>query len=706
MNYLLFNQKHKEKSRNTFFYFLFSILFVSFSYSQETIKDTTQLDEVLVKAVRVNKETPVSFSNLNKKEIENRNLGQDIPILLNFIPSVVTTSDAGNGFGYTGIRVRGSDATRVNVTLNGIPYNDSESHGTYFVDMPDFASSLQSVQLQRGVGTSTNGAGAFGASLNMLTESYSKKAFGEINNSFGSFNSRKHTLKFSTGIFNNKFEVSGRISALASDGYIQRASSNLKSYFLQGNYIGKTTLIKTLFFGGKEKTYQAWNGIDADKLQEDRTYNYAGMYYDENGNIQFYNNEVDDYKQHHFQLHWNEKLSQNWNSNIAIHYTKGKGFYENYKEDTNYNDYTIIPFDATVMVDLARQKWLDNDFYGATFSANYKTEKLDFVVGSAYNQYKGKHFGKVIWTNVGNLQGMENNYYNYFGNKNDGNLFTKINYKINKKWSLFGDLQYRNITYTASGVYNGEINNTFNFLNPKAGITYTLDNKNNFYLSFAKANREPNRTDYENNTIKPEQLNDYELGWRSNNNSFTLNWNLYYMSYKNQLILTGQIDDIGNPIRANTEKSYRFGTEIDAQIKLSKKLFWIVNTTFSVNKNQNILANENTDIAYSPNAIAGSNLTFTPIKNLSASILQKFVGSQYMNNIESPEAKLNDYFTTDLNLIYQITPKAIFENITITALINNVFAKEYNSNGYMWDVYPYYFPQANRNFLIGLNLKF
>lgn len=622
------------------------------------------------------------------------------------MPSVVTTSDAGNGFGYTGIRVRGSDATRVNVTLNGIPYNDSESHGTYFVDMPDFASSLQSVQLQRGVGTSTNGAGAFGASLNMLTESYSKKAFGEINNSFGSFNSRKHTLKFSTGIFNNKFEVSGRISALASDGYIQRASSNLKSYFLQGNYIGKTTLIKTLFFGGKERTYQAWNGIDADKLQEDRTYNYAGMYYDENGNIQFYNNEVDDYKQHHFQLHWNEKLSQNWNSNIAIHYTKGKGFYENYKEDTNYNDYTIIPFDATVMVDLARQKWLDNDFYGATFSANYKTEKLDFVVGGAYNQYKGKHFGKVVWTSVGNLQGMENNYYNYFGNKNDGNLFTKINYKINKKWSLFSDLQYRNITYTANGVYNGEISNTFNFLNPKAGITYTLDNKNNFYISFAKANREPNRTDYENNTIKPEQLNDYELGWRSNNNGLNLNWNLYYMSYKNQLILTGQIDDIGNPIRANTEKSYRFGTEIDAQIKLSKKLFWTVNTTFSVNKNQNILANKNTDIAYSPNVIAGSNLSFTPIKNLSASILQKFVGSQYMNNIESHEAKLNDYFTTDLNLIYKITPKAIFENITITALINNVFAKEYSSNGYMWDIYPYYFPQAKRNFLIGLNLKF
>lgn len=705
----LFNpayQLRKQKNKSIFFSSVFTFFLVSLSYSQETLKDTTQLNEVLVSAIRVSKKTPVSFSNLSKKEIEKRNLGEDIPILMNFMPSVVTTSDAGNGFGYTGIRVRGSDATRVNVTLNGIPYNDSESHGTFFVNMPDFASSLQSIQLQRGVGTSTNGAGAFGASLNMLTENFSEKAYGEINNSVGSFNSRKHTLKFSTGIFNNKFEISGRLSALASDGYVQRASSNLKSYFLQANYIGKTSLVKALFFGGKEKTYQAWNGINSAKLQEDRTYNYSGMYFDENGTIQFYDNEVDDYQQHHFQLHWNEKLSQHWNTNVALHYTKGKGFYENYKEDANYNDYTLTPFDATVQVDLIRQKWLDNDFYGTTFSVNYKNETLDFIIGGAYNQYKGDHFGKVIWTNIGTLQGMENRYYDYFGNKNDGNLFVKSHYKINSKWNLFGDVQYRNILYTASGVYNGEIKNTFNFLNPKAGITYTINTKNSIYFSYAKAHREPNRTDYENNTLLPEKLEDYELGWRSTNNGFTLNWNLYYMNYKNQLILTGRIDDVGNPIRANTENSYRFGTEIDAQIKICEKLHYQFNSTFSANKNKNVLLNQNTDIAYSPNVVAGGNLVYKPIKNATISLLQKFVGSQYMNNIESPEAKLNDYTTTDLNIVYEINPKKWIKNITITALVNNVLAKEYSSNGYMWDIYPYYFPQAKRNFLVGVNLRF
>lgn len=701
----LFNCVSQQK-KSLIFLFICSAFFSSTSFSQETVKDTTKLDEVLVSAVRVSKKTPVSFSNLSKKEIDKRNLGQDIPILMNFMPSVVTTSDAGNGFGYTGIRVRGSDATRVNVTINGIPYNDSESHGTFFVNMPDFASSLQSIQLQRGVGTSTNGAGAFGASLNMLTENYSQKAFAEINNSVGSFNSRKHTVKFSTGIFKNKFEVSGRVSALASDGYIQRASSNLKSYFLQANYIAKNSLVKLLVFGGKEKTYQAWNGIDAQKMNEDRTFNYAGLYYDANGTMQFYYNEVDDYQQHHFQLHWNQKLSQNWNTTVAIHYTKGKGFYENYKEDANYNDYSIVPFLPTVLVDLVRQKWLDNDFYGATFSANYTKENLEFIIGGAYNQYKGKHFGRVIWTNLGILDGMNSNYYDYYGNKNDGNVFAKIHYKLNSKWSLFGDIQYRNVTYAANGLYNDEANDVFNFLNPKVGITYALNKHNNFYFSYAKAHREPNRTDYENNTIQPEQLHDYELGWRSTNKNFLLNWNLYYMNYKNQLILTGRIDDVGNPIRANTEKSYRFGTEIDAQIKISEKLQWQINTTLSANKNQDLLPNQNTDIAYSPNVIAGSMFTYKPIKKFAVTLLQKFVGTQYMNNIESPEAKLNDYTTTDVNLVYVITPKKWIENITLTALINNVFAKEYSSNGYMWDIYPYYFPQAKRNFLVGVNVRF
>ena len=339
------SQLQKCSTFKTFLFSFFSIFFFSISFAQ--VKDTTtvnKLDEVLVSAVRVTTKTPVPFSNLSKKEIAPRNLGQDIPILMNYLPSVVTTSDAGNGVGYTGIRVRGSDATRVNVTINGIPYNDSESHGTYWVNMPDFASSVESLQLQRGVGTSTNGAGAFGASLNMLTDSYAKESNGEISNSFGSFNTRKHTVKFSTGLIDNHFELAGRVSALNSDGYIDRATSDLKSYFLQGTYVGKTTLIKALAFGGKEKTYQSWNGLeDLDKLQNDRTFNVSGIYTDEFGKTRFYDNETDNYQQDHYQLHWNEKLSNNWNTNLAFHYTKGKGYYENYKENAKFSAYRLTP---------------------------------------------------------------------------------------------------------------------------------------------------------------------------------------------------------------------------------------------------------------------------------------------------------------------------------------------------------------------------
>jgi len=381
MNLSFYLQSTKTKS-----YCLLSILFflVSFfSFSQEKQQDTTkvnQLDEVLVSAVRATTKTPVSFSNLDKKEIKLRNLGQDIPILMNYLPSVVTTSDAGNGVGYTGIRVRGSDATRVNVTINGIPYNDSESHGTYWVNMPDFASSVESLQLQRGVGTSTNGAGAFGASLNMLTDSYSNIAMGEISSSFGIFNTFKNTVKFSTGLMNNHFEIAGRLSALQSDGYIDRASSDLKSYFLQGTYVGKTTLIKALAFGGKEKTYQAWYGVDAATMESDRTFNPAGIFTDEFGNTRFYDNQTDNYQQDHYQLHWNEKIAAYWNTNLAFHHSTGKGYYEEYKEDQDFADYGLAPIVAVPIVnntDLVRQKWLDNNFYGTTFSANYKGENLD-----------------------------------------------------------------------------------------------------------------------------------------------------------------------------------------------------------------------------------------------------------------------------------------------------------------------------------------
>jgi len=689
----------------------FLIAFVS--YSQETKKDSTkvnELDEVLVSTLRVTSKTPVSFSNLNKKEIASRNLGQDIPTLMNFMPSVVTTSDAGNGVGYSGIRVRGSDATRVNVTINGIPYNDSESQGTFWVNMPDFASSVESLQLQRGVGTSTNGAGAFGASLNMLTDNYAQKSNGEISNSYGSFNTRKHTVKFSTGLMNDHFELAGRVSNLSSDGYIDRASSDLKSYFLQGTYVGKTTLIKTLVFGGKEKTYQSWNGIDYETLRKDRTYNPSGYFVDESGQTRFYDNETDNYQQDHYQLHWNEKVSEKWNTNLAFHYTKGKGYYENYKEDADFADYGLLPVSNVATTDLIRQKWLDNDFYGTTFSANYITDKIDFIIGGGYNKYEGDHFGKVIWARYASQSELGDRYYEDYASKTDGNIFAKVNYQVTKKISFFGDLQLRNVHYQANSYDTGLVNDNFNFFNPKAGLNFEINDKNKLYFSYARANREPNRTDYEGGNVKPEKLDDFELGWRYSTDNVKFNSNIYYMAYKDQLILTGKLDDVGNPIRANSEKSHRLGLEVDASISLSKQFIVRPNFTLSSNKNIDLEVDSEdygtTDIAYSPSFIVGNILIYSPLDNLHVSWLQKFVGKQFMNNIELSAAKLPDYFVTDLNIAYEIKPKSVFDSITITGLANNILDRKYVSNGYMWDVYPYYYPQAGINFLAGLTLKF
>jgi iron complex outermembrane receptor protein len=706
-------QRHKgsKLTQKSIFFLLFSFFYSLSSAAQE--QDSTKvnkLDDVLVSAVRVTTKTPVSFSNLDKKDIKYRNLGQDIPILMNYLPSVVTTSDAGNGMGYTGIRVRGSDATRVNVTINGIPYNDAESQGTFWVNMPDFASSLESLQLQRGVGTSTNGSGAFGASLNMLTDNYASKANGEISSSYGSFNSKKNTVKFSTGLLNDHFELAGRLSTIKSDGYIDRASSDLKSYFLQGTYVGKTTLIKALVFGGTEKTYQSWNGIDAETLNSDRTYNSAGAYTDEAGNPRFYDNETDNYNQNHYQLHWSESFSDKWSTNLALHYTKGKGYYDNYKEDADMADYGLLPVGAVTTTDLVRQKWLDNDFYGTTFSVKYKEEKLDVIFGGGWNKYEGDHFGKVIWARYASQSELGDHYYDDYSAKTDGNVFAKANYQFTEKLSFYGDLQYRNVTYKANSAETGLVDDNFNFFNPKAGLNYEINQKNTLYFSYARANREPNRTDYEGGNVKPEKLNDFELGWRLNSEKFQLTSNFYYMAYKDQLILTGTLDDVGAPIRSNTDKSYRLGFEVDATIKLSDKFILRPNFTLSSNKNVDLAVDGQnygtTKIAYSPEVIAGNIIVYSPIESLHISLLQKYVGEQYMNNIELPAAKLADYFVNDFNISYEIKPKSIFKSILITGLVNNILDKKYVSNGYMYDVYPYYYPQAGINFLAGLTLKF
>ncbi|MDO6515800.1 TonB-dependent receptor [Zobellia uliginosa] len=677
------------------------------------------LDEVFVSAIRVNKATPVTFSNLKKEEYASRNLGQDIPILMNFLPGVVTTSDAGAGVGYTGIRVRGSDNTRVNVTINGIPYNDSESHGTFWVNMPDFASSTESLQLQRGVGTSTNGSGAFGASLNLLTDAVSDEAYGQVSSSVGSFNTLRNNIKFSTGLLNDRIEISGRLSRITSDGYVDRASSDLDSYFLQAAYNDGKTQLKALLFGGHEVTYQAWNGVDAKTLLEDRTYNSAGAYTDENGDEQYYDNEVDDYKQNHAQFLWNQKLSGNWSSNVALHFTKGSGFFEQYKQEDDFATYGFEPIvvngDLVETTDLIRRRWLDNKFYGLVFSANYTKDRLDVILGGGWNSYQGDHFGEVIWARYATDSHIRERYYEDDSNKSDFNVYSKVNYGLNDKWSLFGDLQYRRVGYSANGEDTGLVDDTFGFFNPKAGVVFNLDVNNNFYFSYAVANREPNRNDYEGGSPKSEKLNDFELGWRYVSTSFQLNANAYYMKYKDQLVLTGQLNDVGAPLRANVGDSYRLGFELDANIQIGKKFFWRPNLAVSSNKNIDFFTENNgvleelgnTTIAFSPNIITGNVLGYNPLYNLQLSLLNKYVGKQYMNNIHNEDSVLDSYSQTDFNIQYQIDVNTFVKSITLSGLVNNIFDSKFVSNGADYGGgYIYYYPQAGTNFLLGATVRF
>ncbi len=532
---------------------------------------------------------------MTKKDIAKRNLGQDIPVLLNFLPSVVTTSDAGAGVGYTGIRVRGVSAQSTNITINGIPYNDAESLGTFWVNLGDFASSVESLQLQRGVGTSTNGAGAFGASINVLTDAVSKDPSGEISNSFGSFNTRKHTVKFSTGLMNDHFEIAGRLSNIASDGYIDRASTDLKSYFLQGSYIDDNTLIKAITFGGNEVTYQAWNGIDAETLANDRTFNPSGIYTDDAGNTQFYDNEVDNYNQDHYQLHWNQRYTSQWSTTLGLNYTYGRGYFEQFREDDDFETYGFEPLivngETITTTDLIRRRWLDNDFYVVNASANYKNTNLDMLFGGSFSHYDGDHFGEVIWAEFASQSDIRDRYYEGNGKKNDFSVFSKANYRLNERIKLYGDLQIRNVNYETSGIASNlatfTVDENYTFFNPKAGITYELNPQNDLYFSYARANREPSRDDFENNAnVKPEQLNDFELGWRHKKEYFSFNANAYLMLYNEQLVLTGNIDGVGNPIRTNSGESYRLGIELEAVIPVTKQLTLQPNVTFSTNRNR------------------------------------------------------------------------------------------------------------------------
>ena len=699
-------------------------LLLTFSYSinaQEVLKDSTRvqnLEEVIVSSIRVDDNIPIAYNNLSKDEISDRNLGQDLPILLNFLPNVVTTSDAGAGIGYTGIRIRGINSQSTNVTINGIPYNDAESNLTYWVDLPDFSSSIENLQVQRGIGTSVNGSGAFGASINILTDNISQDPFFESNNTLGSYNTYKNTFRFSTGLLNDVFEFSGRLSKIDSDGYIDRASSDLKSYFLQASYKKNNTLIKLLNFGGHEITYHAWNGIDLQTLEENRTYNPSGLYLDLEGNPQFHENELDNYKQDHFQFHWTQSMNKNLTSNLGLNLTNGKGYYEQYNENGSE--------------DFITRKWLDNQFLVFNYSLNYQGNKNNLIIGSTYSEYDGDHFGETIWAqNSGDIEFTDQFYYGN-GLKKDFSNFIKSVYQISSKLKIYTDLQLRSIDYKSSGSTSNVdqllVDKKYSFFNPKAGINFQNNKKNRFYVSLARAFREPTRSDFENNiNIQPEELIDYELGWNFTSEKFYFSSNLYYMKYKNQLVLTGSIDDVGTPIRDNSGESYRKGIELESAYVLSDKINISGNMSFSKNKNVDYVTNLNgqsvnlgdTEISFSPKLISSVQISYDPSSNFNISLLNKFVGEQYMSNTESDFSRLDSYTTTDLSIKYKFDKTYLFSDIVVTAMINNIFNVEYVSNGYY---YTYddtwsdpnlittiegtgYYPQATRNFLLGITLK-
>lgn len=720
------------------------------------LKESRQtLDELVVSATRVKENSPIAHNNISYQDIEKNNLGQDIPFLLQNEVSVVSTSDAGAGVGYTGFRIRGSDATRINVTVNGIPINDAESQGTFWVNMPDFASSTENIQIQRGVGSSTNGAGAFGGTVNLQTTTLKEKAYGEIASSYGSFNTQKYTAKFGTGLMNNHWAFDARASYITSDGYIDRATSDLRSYYLSGGYYGKNTSLKLVYFAGKEITYQSWwgtpesritgnkedmethaanNGLDSvqtfNLLNSGRTYNYYQ-----------YKNEVDNYGQDHAQLLFTHQFSSKLSANAALHYTYGRGYYEQFRKDDNFASYglndLIVGNDTILSTDLIRRRWLDNHFYGATYNLSYNSSKLSLILGGGYNNYDGRHFGELIWMRFANNTGLGYRWYDNDANKKDFNTYLKADYLVVEKLTLFADLQVRTVDYSTNGKDNDlrilSVDTNFIFVNPKGGMSYQMNEKTRFYASLSVGNREPVRGDFIDNPAnkqpKHETMLDYEAGVDVKLKKALFQANFYYMDYKNQLILTGELNDVGSSIRTNVDKSYRTGVEFSANFLISKKVTLGFNTTLSQNKidqftevlydytdwNEVVVVEnkyKNTDIAFSPNVIAAGNIVYMPAKGLSLMLQTKYVGKQFLDNTSNAKRVIDAYKTVDGRLSYSIYPKKMRE-ISFNLLVNNMLNSLYSSNGYTYSyIYEklitekFYYPQAGTNFLMGLTFKF
>ncbi len=706
----------------------------------ETSADSLELEEVLIQSTRATAQTATTYSDLKLAEIRKRNFGQDMPFVINQMPSVVVNSDAGTGIGYTGIRVRGSDPTRINVTVNGIPLNDSESHGVFWVNMPDFASSVNNIQLQRGVGTSTNGAAAFGASLNLQTSKIIPEPYAEINETVGSFQTTKHTLSAGTGLLKDKFSFDLRLSQLNSDGFVDRASADLRSFYASAAYLGKKSLLRLMAFSGHEVTYQSWWGLPEAKLDEDRTYNYYT-----------YENEVDDYTQSHYQLHYSLQAMENLNLNASLHYTKGQGFFEQYREDdalANYKLPAVVLGDTAITsTDLIRRRWLDNDFYGVTYSVNYEPVTfLKLTLGGAWNQYDGDHFGEIIWARFASNSAIRDRYYESRGLKNDFNTYLKSLIGFSDKLTGYIDLQYRSINYQYgdSSLADAGTDNDlkaifgqhdYHFFNPKLGLTYQINPAQQVYASYSVGNREPVRSDFidapEGRTPLHESLRNLEAGYRYTSGKLSLQANYYWMDYTNQLVLTGELNDVGAPIRVNVPDSYRMGIELDAQTELNSWFSLAANATFSQNKIKDFteviyqydaaftftgvknISYSDTDISFSPNVIAGLSLHFKPVKDLEISLLNKYVGRQYLDNTQQKSRSLDPFFVNNLRLLYTLETSWAKE-VRIGLLINNLLNEQYEPNGYTYNyeydgtlyVENFYYPQAGTNFMLNLGLRF
>ena len=695
----------------------FIILGLGISSVLSAQTDSVQIKEI--QEVSFTKRVPVSKEIINvEKDLGAKNLGQDLPILLKNQMSVISTSDAGNGVGYTGFRIRGTAGTSINVMLNGVPYNDSESQGTYFVNIPDMASSASQIVIQRGVGASSNGTASFGASVNILTKKPEEKAYALGQFSSGSFNTMKTSFEAGTGkFFNNLFSVSARYSTINSNGYIDRAFSKLNSYNINALFEKGNTKLRFLAFGGKEKTYQAWNGIDKATYETNPKFNYSGAIYDADGNIvKFYDNETDNYWQKHYHLLWEQKFSEKWNLETTFHLTDGKGYYENYKQDAKFSKYNlpnIVENGNTIArTDFIRKKWLNNSFYGVVSNLYGNFENLNLNFGVAANQYFGRHFGNV--TGVNYTQISEHEYYRNNALKNEVSGFVKAIYKINQ-FEIFGDLQLRTLDYKtyvlqANAEEGMDLKEKWTFFNPKFGVNYKIENGKVFF-SYAHAHREPNRDDLmASPETKPEKLHDFELGIEKTFGNVSFTANAYYMNYINQLVLSGEINMVGDFIKINSGKSYRLGLELGALAKVSEQLNLLGNVTFSQNKNRdfkiegsNLVDNiGNTTISFSPSIIANAIIQYKPVKNLQLNLSNQYVGKQYLDNTETEALSLKDYFLSDFNAQYSF--KIVQQDVSLQFLLNNIFNKKYINNGFVYDG-PFYYAQAGRNFMIGVNLK-